>query len=326
MSAGEPCGDVQQPVAQRLRLGLREIAVQEQVWGPGDQVNGEHDDGQPSGVDGEAAGREVVEPGVLRRANPVLDPGVRAVSGIETGELPDAGVGAERGVAPAETREISVVSLHPCPDFSGEFFPHAAQAIKLVRGRRPLRPGGRWTTITVYAITSLSGFDADPGLLAGWIRGHWGIENRLHWFRDVTFDEDHSTVRTGHGPQVMTAFRNLAITALRLSSVTNIGRATPPRPRRTPPTGHLQDHVTTLPGPCPIPQSRVWPLQRKLSTPTPAPTRDQRLPPYPPRAAYWATVPALGRLDARGGPSHSYQVSSSSPARGGLSVNVCFRS
>ncbi|WP_226358317.1 hypothetical protein [Pseudonocardia sp. ICBG601] len=56
-----------------------------------------------------------------------------------------------------------MVSLHPCPDLGAEFFPHASQAIKLVRRRRPLRPGGRWKTETVYAITSLTGTDADPG-------------------------------------------------------------------------------------------------------------------------------------------------------------------
>lgn len=127
-----------------------------------------------------------------------------------------------RGHGRVETRMISVVNLHPCPDLGGEFFPHAAQAIKLVRRRRPLRPGGRWKTVTVYAITSLTAFQADPVLLARWIRGHWGIENRLHWVRDVSFDEDRSQVRTGHGPQVMAALRNLAITALRLSGITNI--------------------------------------------------------------------------------------------------------
>jgi predicted transposase YbfD/YdcC len=74
-------------------------------------------------------------------------------------------------------------------------------------------------------ITSLTGFAADPGLLARWIRGHWGIENRLHRVRDMTYDEDRSQVRTGHGPQVMAAFRNLAITTLRLSGATNIAAA-----------------------------------------------------------------------------------------------------
>jgi predicted transposase YbfD/YdcC len=130
-----------------------------------------------------------------------------------------------RGHGRVETRTISVVSLHPCPDLGGEFFPHAAQAIKLVRRRRPLRPGGRWKTETVYAITGLTGADADPGLLARWIRGHWSIADRLRWVRDVTFDEDRATARTGHAPQVMSALRNLAITALRLSGVTNIAAA-----------------------------------------------------------------------------------------------------
>jgi hypothetical protein len=76
--------------------------------------------------------------------------------------------------------------------------------------------------VTVYAIIGLTAFDADPALLARWIRGHWGIDNRLHWVRDVSFEEDRSTVRTGTGPQVMAALRNLAITALRLAGFTNI--------------------------------------------------------------------------------------------------------
>ncbi|ALE76841.1 hypothetical protein FRP1_29055 (plasmid) [Pseudonocardia sp. EC080625-04] len=127
-----------------------------------------------------------------------------------------------RGHGRVETRTISVLSLDRCPDRGGEFFPHAAQAIKLIRRRRPLRPGGRWKTVTVYAITSLTAFQADPVLLARWIRGHWSIENRLHWVRDVSFDEGRSQTRTAAGPQVMAALRNLAITALRLTGTTNI--------------------------------------------------------------------------------------------------------
>ena len=84
-----------------------------------------------------------------------------------------------RGHGRVETRTISVVALYPSPDFHGrEFFPHATQAIKLVRRRRSLV--GRWHTATIYAITSLPGWQADPVLLAGWIRGHWKIENQLH--------------------------------------------------------------------------------------------------------------------------------------------------
>jgi hypothetical protein len=84
-----------------------------------------------------------------------------------------------RGHGSAETRTIGVISLHQSPDLGGEFFPHAAQAIKLVRRRRSLT-SGKWKTVTVYAITSLTAFQADPVLLARWIRGHWAIENQLH--------------------------------------------------------------------------------------------------------------------------------------------------
>jgi len=61
-------------------------------------------------------------------------------------------------------------------------------------------------------------------LLARWLRGHWSIE-ALHWVRDVSFDEDRSQIRTGNGPQIMAALRNLVITALRLAGVTNIAAA-----------------------------------------------------------------------------------------------------
>jgi predicted transposase YbfD/YdcC len=148
---------------------------------------------------------------------------LRRLRALPWAQIPVANRQQARGHGRVETRAITVVSLERCPDLGGEFFPHAAQAIKLVRRRRRL--GSRkWTTVTVYAITSLTAFQADPVLLARWIRGHWSIE-ALHWVRDVSFDEDRSQVRTGHGPQVMAALRNLAITALRLSGTTNIAAA-----------------------------------------------------------------------------------------------------
>ncbi len=146
---------------------------------------------------------------------------LRRVRALPWAQIEIAARERARGHGRAESRTISVVSLQRCPDLGGEFFPHAAQAIKLVRRRRPLT-GKKWTTVTVYAITSLTAFQADPALLARWIRGHWSIENRLHWVRDVSFDEDRSQVRTAHGPHVMAALRNLAITALRLGGATNI--------------------------------------------------------------------------------------------------------
>ena len=75
---------------------------------------------------------------------------------------------------------------------------------------------------TVYAITSLDARSADPALLACSVRGHWSIETGLHWVRDVVFGEDHSQVRTGHGPTNLACLRILAINALRLTGHTNI--------------------------------------------------------------------------------------------------------
>ncbi len=57
------------------------------------------------------------------------------------------------------------------------------------------------------------------------VRGHWRIENSLHWVRDVVFDEDRSQVRTGNGPRVMASLRNLAISMLRLARASSIAKA-----------------------------------------------------------------------------------------------------
>ena len=53
-------------------------------------------------------------------------------------------------------------------------------------------------------------------------RGHWSIENQLHYVRDVTLGEDASRIRTGVAPQAMAAIRNLVITVLRVAGRTNL--------------------------------------------------------------------------------------------------------
>jgi predicted transposase YbfD/YdcC len=121
-----------------------------------------------------------------------------------------------------EARSIRVLDLDGTPEAG--LFPHGARAIKVTRRRR--RPGRAKPSVeTVYAITSLGHRDADARLLADWIRSHWTIENCLHWVRDVTEGEDHSSVRTGSGPQVMAALRNTAINIIRLHGGTNIAAA-----------------------------------------------------------------------------------------------------
>ena len=61
--------------------------------------------------------------------------------------------------------------------------------------------------------------------LASKVRGHWGIETRLHWVRNVVYDEDRSQVRTENGPRVMATLRNTAISLLRHVGVPHIQRA-----------------------------------------------------------------------------------------------------
>jgi predicted transposase YbfD/YdcC len=77
----------------------------------------------------------------------------------------------------------------------------------------------------VYGVTSLRPERGTPGQLLAFVRGHWHIENKSHWVRDVTFDEDRSQVRCGNIPHVMAALRNTTIGLLRWAGHTNIAAA-----------------------------------------------------------------------------------------------------
>lgn len=96
---------------------------------------------------------------------------------------------------------------------------------QVCRLERVVRRDGKETTEVEYAITSAGPEWADAGTLLGWWRGHWCIENRVHWVRDVTMGEDNSRIRTDSAPEVMAGLRNAAISLLRLSGVGNIAEA-----------------------------------------------------------------------------------------------------
>lgn len=88
-----------------------------------------------------------------------------------------------------------------------------------------IRKTGEVRGETVYGVTSLARAGADAGRLLRLSRHHWRIENRSHWVRDVTYDEDRSQVRCGSTPEVMAALRNTSIGLLRVIGATNIAAA-----------------------------------------------------------------------------------------------------
>ena len=126
----------------------------------------------------------------------------------------------DKGHGRLETRRIWTST-----DLNGYLdFPHCRQVACIERSRENLKTG-KINQETAYLITSLSPERADPEKLLSLNRGHWGIENKSHYVRDVTFDEDRSQVRTQSGPRVMATLRNLAINLLRLRGHKNIAQA-----------------------------------------------------------------------------------------------------
>ena len=103
-------------------------------------------------------------------------------------------------------------------------FPGAAQAFRITRHTGGL-DGQRTRKEVVHGITNVTADHADNRQLAVLVRGHWSIENCVHWVRDVTYREDASRVRTGNAPAVLAAIRNVVTTALRLAGAVNIAAA-----------------------------------------------------------------------------------------------------
>lgn len=109
-------------------------------------------------------------------------------------------------------------------------FPHVGQVIRIdrittdpdgnvVKGRKKIRQES-------FAVTSLTPERATPLKLLLHSRGHWAIENGLHYVRDMAYDEDRSQVRKGNRPRLMAGLRNLAISVLKLAGARNIAAAT----------------------------------------------------------------------------------------------------
>ncbi len=83
---------------------------------------------------------------------------------------------------------------------------------------------GIQTHEVAYAISSAPRPKGSAADLLGWWRGHWGIENKSHWVRDVVLGEDACRIRKGSAPQAFSTLRNAGLTLLRSLGCTQIAQ------------------------------------------------------------------------------------------------------
>lgn len=105
-------------------------------------------------------------------------------------------------------------------------WPEVAQVFRLEREVRHARHAG-WTRQVVYGLTSLQPEEATPEKLLSLTRQYWGIENGLHYRRDVTLKEDSTRLTVGRSGQNMAVLNNLVI-----SLCFQAGRVNLPKARR----------------------------------------------------------------------------------------------
>jgi predicted transposase YbfD/YdcC len=154
----------------------------------------------------------------------------------------DARVGSVSRVDKGHGRTARIEARAAAPhDLDGCPMPGVGGAIQIVRtterpnparskkAKKPNRPWAapcgrttrrgaiyKTTTETVYVASSLTTGAGTAQALYARHRGHWGIEAKSHWVRDVDFGEDASQIRSGTAPWFMAAFNNFAISLIRL--------------------------------------------------------------------------------------------------------------
>jgi predicted transposase YbfD/YdcC len=142
-------------------------------------------------------------------------------------------VDLDKGHGRIETRTVSVLRQVDWLDgdrrFPGEVRFPDARAIIRVEARTEFKDRSRFDTR--YSITSSA---CSAAALGKTIRGHWGIENTLHWTLDVAFHEDLSRVRKGHGAQNMALVRKFAFNRLRAATHLSDPPNLPVKPCRRP--------------------------------------------------------------------------------------------
>jgi predicted transposase YbfD/YdcC len=136
-------------------------------------------------------------------------------------------------------------SIWTSPHVADLDFPGVFQAFRIHRETYDLNWNPLRKPETVHGITSLTAWQANPADILTGNRGHWQVENREHYVRDRTFDEDRSQVRTKASPQFLATARNTAISLMRLAGCVNIARGLDYLSRRL---GYVLTLFGVLPG------------------------------------------------------------------------------
>jgi predicted transposase YbfD/YdcC len=126
----------------------------------------------------------------------------------------------DKGHGRLETRTLErTCALNGVVDWPG-----VGQVLRRTCQRIRLKTGEVSEEVT-YGITSLGWQDAKAAAVEALWRGHWGIENKVHYVRDVTLGEDAGQLRVGQAPQALAALRNGILSVLRSQGVTRIADA-----------------------------------------------------------------------------------------------------
>ena len=108
---------------------------------------------------------------------------------------------------------------------TGIDFPHVEQ-IACIRRDTYTLTGEATGKEFAFVITSATSDKVTPAPLNEYVRGQWGIESKVHWIRDVVWQEDHNQSWKGNTAHVLAALKNLALGAMRLADLDEIRRTT----------------------------------------------------------------------------------------------------
>ena len=118
--------------------------------------------------------------------------------------------GTDAGHYRIDYRQVWAVPISQVPNLAKRKKWKGLKTIVMVRRKRTL-----WNDETDELSYYISSLEADAAVIAHSIRSHWSIENSLHWVLDVTFKEDHSRIRMGHGPENIGLLRRLCVNLIK---------------------------------------------------------------------------------------------------------------